>query len=132
MLTSSRLWRWKNLWNLMSCMEVRPKISWIVSCDFTQLTLRRLHDISPMSQNWSVRLLGDIWNESCDDVNYDVVKMSHKDITLKTLLSHWHIHVLVTLLIQFLLRLYFSYWIKNIRFVINLTLTHLKYHRCFC
>ena len=32
-----------------------------------------------MSQKWSVRRREDAWNESCDDVNYNVVKTSHED-----------------------------------------------------
>ena len=36
-----------------------------------------------MSQDWSVKRRGDVWNEYRDDVNYDLVKMSHEDITLR-------------------------------------------------
>ena len=58
------------------------------TCISSQLILKPLHNVFTASQDWSVKRLWDVWNESCDDRKYDVVKTSHEAITSK---SHYDV-----------------------------------------
>ena len=48
-----------------------------------QLTPRRLYDVFTSSQDWFIKHHEAIWNKNRGDVNCNVVKRSHEDITLR-------------------------------------------------
>ena len=54
---------------------------YLIRFQSTQLKLKGLRDALTTSQDWSVTRRGNAWNESRDDVNYDLMKMLHEDVT---------------------------------------------------